>query len=301
MDRRLAENPAEDGMTPPPPDLSIRLGRLLERMGFGGGGIRREMLGDVPAPGLLPRDVAVYLPPDFKRGQPAPLLIALDGQMMPRWQLPETLTQLAARGGAVLPVVTAVPASLQRIEEYGLAGLPDFNGRGKLAEQFQNYLVHGVLAAMRQRYGVGFVREQTGLFGASMGGLCALDTAWRHPLEFGVAGIFSGSLWWRADDSDPAAQQASRLMHQRVRQTAAKPPLRLWFQAGTADETEDRDGNGVIDAIQDTTELIDELRAKGFRPGEDVIYRETPGGRHDEQTWAGELPEFLRWALPRCA
>lgn len=288
-------------MTPPPPDLSIRLGRLLERMGFGGGGIRREMLGDVPAPGLLPRDVAVYLPPDFKRGQPAPLLIALDGQMMPRWQLPETLTQLAARGGAVLPVVTAVPASLQRIEEYGLAGLPDFNGRGKLAEQFQNYLVHGVLAAMRQRYGVGFVREQTGLFGASMGGLCALDTAWRHPLEFGVAGIFSGSLWWRADDSDPAAQQASRLMHQRVRQTAAKPPLRLWFQAGTADETEDRDGNGVIDAIQDTTELIDELRAKGFRPGEDVIYRETPGGRHDEQTWAGELPEFLRWALPRCA
>ena len=45
--------------------------------------------------------------------------------------------------------------------------------------------------------------------------------------------------------------------------TAAKPPLRLWFQAGTRDEAEDRDGNGVIDAIQDTTELIDELAAKG--------------------------------------
>lgn len=284
----------------PPSDLPARLGRLLERMGLGGeGAVRREMLGDVPSPGLAPRDVAVYLPPGFRRGRSAPLLLALDGQMMPRWQLPETLTQLAARGEVEPPVVVAVPATAGRIEEYGMAGILDFKGRGKLAGSFQDYLVHGVLGAVRQRYGIGFVREQTGLFGASMGGLCALDTAWRHPQEFGVAGIFSGSLWWRADDSSPAAQQASRLMHWRVREAGTKPPLRLWFQAGTADETEDRDGNGVIDAIQDTTELIDALHAKGFRPGEDVFYRETPGGRHDEQTWAGELPGFLRWALPR--
>jgi predicted alpha/beta superfamily hydrolase len=72
----------------------------------------------------------------------------------------------------------------------------------------------------------------------------------------------------------------------------------LWFQAGTRDETADRDGNGVIDAIQDTTELIDELVKKGFRRGEDVVYHELPGGEHHESTWARALPEFLRWACP---
>jgi len=115
---------------------------------------------------------------------------------------------------------------------------------------------------------------------------------------FGIAGIFSGALWWRADDAGVAAQQASRIAHRRVRETAARPALRLWFQAGTRDETADRDGNGVIDAIQDTTELIDELVAKGFGRGTDVVYHESEGGEHHEGTWARALPAFLRWALP---
>jgi len=74
--------------------------------------------------------------------------------------------------------------------------------------------------------------------------------------------------------------------------------LRLWFQTGTRDETADRDGNGVIDAIQDTTELIDELVAKGFQRGIDVAYRESEGGEHHESTWARVLPEFLQWSFP---
>jgi len=84
-------------------------------------------------------------------------------------------------------------------------------------------------------------------------------------------------------------------MHQRVRATPTRPAVRLWFEAGTADETADRDGNGVIDAIQDTTELLDELRAKGFRDGVDLAYREVIGGEHHESTWARVLPEFLDW------
>src|SRR5258708_29171907 len=131
-----------------------------------------------------------------------------------------------------------------------------------------------------------------------MGGLGALGAAGRRPQVVGFGGIFSGSLWWRADNSSVAAQQASRIAHRRVRETKARPELRLWFQAGTRDETADRDGNGVIDAIQDTTELVDELVAKGFRRGDDVAYHESDGGEHHESTWARALPEFLRWALP---
>jgi enterochelin esterase family protein len=250
--------------------------------------------------GLASRRVTVYLPPgyDEDRADPYPLLVALDGQTMPQWRLAETLDELVKAGAIEPVVVTAVPASADRVEEYGTAGQLDFAGRGKLAKALQELIAGEVLPLMRERYHIATDAARTGIYGASLGGLCAFDTVWRRPQVFGLAGIFSGSLWWRADDSSVAAQQASRIAHRLVRETAARPPLRLWFQAGTRDEAADRDGNGIIDAIQDTTELLDELVVKGFRRGDDLVYHEIEGGEHHESTWARALPEFLRWAFP---
>lgn len=251
--------------------------------------------------GIAPRRVTVYLPPgyDAARARPYPLLLALDGQTMPQWRLAETLDALVGAGAIEPVVVAAVPASAERLEEYGMAGQLDFAGRGRQAKALQDLLAGEVLPWLRERHQVAPDAARTGIFGASLGGLCAFDAAWRRPQLFGFAGIFSGSLWWRADDSSVAAQQASRLAHRTVRETVTRPALRLWFQAGPRDEAADRDGNGVIDAIQDTTELVDELVAKGFRRGDEVVYHELEGGEHHESTWARVLPDFLRWAVPR--
>jgi hypothetical protein len=54
----------------------------------------------------------------------------------------------------------------------------------------------------------------------------------------------------------------------------------------------------VIDAIQDTTELIDELARKGFRRGIDMVYTQVEGGEHNQATWGFILPYFLRWTFP---
>lgn len=260
-------------------------------------GVRVEPLPGPGARGLADRTVQLWLPPGFRRGRPAPLLLMLDGQTAPQWRLGPALAALAA-GDRVAPVVAAVPASADRLEEHGTAGILDFAGRGRLARLFQDYLVYEVLPAARERCGLRADRARTGIFGASMGGLCAFDTAWRHPQHLGLAGVFSGSLWWRTDDRGPAAQQASRIAHRRVRETPGRPDLRLWFQAGTRDETADRDGDGVIDAIQDTRELLAALAEKGLSAGRELAYHEVAGGEHHEATWAAALPEFLRWALP---
>jgi iron(III)-enterobactin esterase len=282
-------------------DLSARLSRLLARMRAGADGVRSQAFGDLEFPtSLAERPLTVYLPPAYRPGDDVPLLLALDGQSLPQWRLPEVVEQLWKTGGAELPLVVAIPSSAARKEEYGVPGVPDFAGRGRLAAEFQGFLAGPLLAAVRERYGVGRRPARTGILGASLGGLSAFHAAWGRPDCFGVAGVFSGSLWWRSDDSDPAAQQASRITHRLVREGRAQAArARFWFQAGTEDETEDRDGNGVIDAIQDTTELIDELVTAGWKRDRDVTYRETSGGRHDEATWAQELPAFLRWAWPR--
>jgi len=250
--------------------------------------------------GVAPRAVEIYLPPGYDpdRRRAYPVLLALDGQTMPQWRLAAALDDLVA-GHAIEPVVVAaVPATADRLDEYGVAGFLDHAGRGRRAKALQDLLAGAVLPWLRENYHVADGPEHTGIFGASMGGLCAFDTAWRRPQIFGTAGIFSGSLWWRSDDSSASAQQASRIVHRNVRSATGKPPLRLWFEAGTRDETADRDGNGVIDAIQDTQELIAELEQIGFRRGEDVVYRQIEGGEHHEATWAAALPEFLRWAMP---
>jgi enterochelin esterase-like enzyme len=260
--------------------------------------VRVEKLRQIHSPELgNRRTISVYLPPGYTHDREHPLLVAHDGQEMGAWKLAGALAQHHA-AGLVSPVIAAIPANPARMHEYGTAGQLNSDGLGTRAAEFQVFVSDTVVPLLRRRYQLSRRPAQNAVMGASLGGLSAFDLAWRRPDVFGVAGIFSGSFWWRTSNVSVAEKQASRIMHRMVRDTVTKPSLRLWFQAGTRDEDEDRDGNGVIDAIQDTTELIDELVAKGFSRGRDVVYRETAGGRHHPATWAEELPEFLRWAYP---
>ena len=277
--------------------LSARLAILLLFAGIADLRAHQEILPGLDYGALSPREVRVYVPAGGVTVT-TPVLVALDGQNMFAWRLEEALAGFTAQG-RVVPLVVTIAAGADRLEEYGMAGILDYAGRGKKSAEFQRFVIASVLPAVRMRYGVTADPARTGIMGSSLGGLAAFDLAWRHSEVFGFAGIFSGSFWWRGNNASPAAQQASRLAHRLVRETPRPPRLRLWFEAGTMDETDDRDGNGVIDAIQDTTELIDELTQRGLPRGRDLVYREIKGGRHNEVTWAQALPEFLEWAVAR--
>jgi enterochelin esterase-like enzyme len=88
-------------------------------------------------------------------------------------------------------------------------------------------------------------------------------------------------------------------MHQVVRETKAKPAISAWLQTGTKDETSDRNKNGIIDAIDDTIDLIREMEAKGFKRPEEIQYVEVVGGTHDTATWGKAMAKFLVWAFRR--
>ena len=254
------------------------------------------------------RDVQIALPRPaeirkVKRDsrQSQPLLLLNDGQDLEALGILETLTTLVAAGKIGAPMVVAIPANGDRMMEYGISGEPDSRGRGARAALYARFVLDEVMPVVTER-ALGEIRAaDTAILGASLGGLSAFDLAWRNPHVFGICGVFSGSFWWRTDSSSMSARQASRIAHRLIRRTrpahTARAALRFWFQTGTEDETDDRDGNGVIDAIQDTTELIGELRAKGWQPGDDAIYREVIGGRHEPSTWAGVFAEFARFAF----
>ena len=249
------------------------------------------------------RALTVFLPPDYDR-QPDchyKVLYVNDGQDMPAVKMAETLAALIAHHEIEPIIVVAIHATRDRLHEYGTAGIANARGLGKKARKYSFFVLDEVLPYIQRRYRTLTGPPNTAIMGFSLGGLMAFDLAWNHPDVFGTVGVFSGSFWWRTEEADPHAKQESRIMHRRVRDTESPGYLRMWFEAGTDDEKEDRDKNGVIDAIQDTTELMDELELKGFRRGLDMIYTQAEGGEHHQRTWGFILPYFLRWAFPTAA
>ena len=225
------------------------------------------------------------------------LLLLNDGQDLGRMGFAAILGELYNRGVISPLLCVGIHAGSERKMEYGTAGRLDYQGWGARADGYTRFIFEELMPAVRRRYQAPDFREKA-FAGFSLGALSAMDIVWHHPQEFARAGLFSGSFWWRTKDkSDPSYNEhTDRIMPDEVRKGAHYPWLKFFFECGTEDETEDRNGNGIIDSIDDTMALIDELVARGYDRQRDIRYLEIAGGRHEVETWAGAMPEFLLWA-----
>ena len=232
-----------------------------------------------------PVQIDYYLPPD-PPGTDWGLLLINDGQDLGKMGFEGCSSFLCA----------GIYAGPERKMEYGTAAMPDYAGRGAKAKAYTRFIIEELLPAIRERYPQTRFTQKA-FAGWSLGALSAMDIVWAHPEVFSKAGLFSGSFWWRTkDQTDPAYDEdRDRIMHHLVRTGQYHPGQQFFFQCGTADETEDRNHNGVIDSIDDTQDLIKELIAKGYSPIKDIYYLEVPGGQHDLTTWAAVMPGFLQW------
>jgi len=224
------------------------------------------------------------------------LLIFNDGQDAPALKIKQNLQKLAKSGSISPSMVVAVHAH-NRLQEYGVAGQPDYKKRGSQASAYSAFVVNELWPFVKEHFPISDNVADRFMAGCSLGGLSAFDIAFNHPHIFGGAGVFSGSFWWRKKALDDGYTDADRIAHHMVRVGKTGKKLRFWFEAGTEDETSDRNNNGVIDSIEDTLDLMTELVLKGFELHHDLTYVEVKGGKHDQATWAAALPQFLKWAL----
>lgn len=250
---------------------------------------------------LLGREVAVnmLLPPDCSMSKiKYPLLLLNDGQDMKALKVREAVEKLVEDSQIENIIVAGVVAG-DRLQEYGVAFQRDYLKRGRSAKAYTKYVTTELIPYLLYKFPVQPDNECHTIAGCSMGGLSAMDLAWNHPDIFKKVGVFSGSFWWRKRDSLSRfySDHRDRLMHRQVRNGKKKEGLKFWFQTGTLDEQGDRNKNGVIDSIDDTLDLIVELTKKEYRPFYDIQYYELEGGRHNLETWAQAMPEFLKWAF----
>ncbi|MCS6967066.1 MAG: alpha/beta hydrolase-fold protein [Cytophagales bacterium] len=244
----------------------------------------------------LEKRIDLFFPYDYHPELACGLLIVNDGQDAPALQLRETLYQLT-RQKIIQPIIIAAVHATERLQEYGTAHVPDYAKRGSKAHLYTAFLIEELIPLLEQRFNLTPRPTSRGIFGCSLGGLSAFDIAWHHAWLFERVGVCSGAFWWRRHSANDNFANFDRIIHSLVRNGYHKEGLQFWFEAGTADETEDRNGNGIIDAIDDTLDLIAELYYKGYNLLTDVRYVEIQGGQHNQHTWAKAFPDFLTWAF----
>lgn len=235
-----------------------------------------------------------YLPPQDK--DDLSLLLINDGQDLPLMPFANIVESLYREQYITPLLCVGIHCGTERKMEYGTAGTLHYAGYGGKATAYTQFIMQELLPFIHDNYKQ-YTFKNTSFAGFSLGGLSALDIVLHHPRAFINVGVFSGSLWWRSrkygkdysDDKD-------RIMHQQVRKGQYYPWLRFFFECGALDELADRNNNGVIDSIDDTLDLIQELKKKGYT--DDAIeYVELSDGMHNVATWARAFPQFLVWAF----
>ncbi len=246
--------------------------------------LKREIIYDL----ILPRNAAP--------GQRFPTLYMNDGQDLEKLA-PEQLCQRYYKDGGSPFVWVSVHTNERRLQEYGTSYVADYKKRGALATAYMSFITKEMMPYIRENTPSSVAAGQNYFCGFSLGGLSAFDIVWENPGLFSKAGVFSGSFWWRSKSYEEGYDEDhDRIMHNKVKAGPFKPGLKFWFECGTNDETEDRNNNGIIDSIEDTLELIDELHTIGY-PKTDITYLEVKGGEHNFNTWQAVFRDFLDWAL----
>ncbi|WP_111982249.1 alpha/beta hydrolase [Dyella jiangningensis] len=275
--------------------------------------------------------VTVYLPPGYADKEAAntryPVLYANDGQDMAAVGLRDTLAKLYT-GHAIEPViVVAVDMLADRASGYGLSdrarrrsvvGGSRIGPIGSRAYEYSDWVATELVRYVDAHYRTRANASDRTVLGWSLGALNAFNLGWEYPDVFGRVGAFSPSFWLAADRSSPQAVESSRLAQAMVDRATARKPLRFWITVGGREETNDRNGNGVIDAVEDARDLVEGfrlpdgteergLRGLGYRvddehddrpsPDADVAFYVLADGEHNQATWKRMLPPFLVWAF----
>lgn len=240
-----------------------------------------------------------YLPKNISSPADLSLLLINDGQDLGEMQFSIILDQLLKANEITPLLCVGIHASKNRKNEYGTANALDYQGLGAKATAYNQFILEELLPFIHMHYAVEQFKQKA-FAGFSLGGLTAIDMTWNYPDVFSIAGVFSGSLWWRTKSlEDDYNDDTDRIMHHQIRNGKHHPGLRFYFTTGSLDETADRNNNGIIDSIDDTLDLIKELKKLDYDSEYEVKYINYEDGKHDVKTWGRAMPGFLLWGWGR--
>jgi enterochelin esterase-like enzyme len=246
------------------------------------------------------RDLLVWLPPGYddpaNAGKSYPVLYMHDGQNLysdhegipDEWGLDETAQRLVASGVVRPFIAVGIPhADEARIEEYVPSmgrGVTVF-GKTPHGDQHVHWIIREVMPRVERAFRVRTGAWNTGVGGASAGGLIALHAGLMHPDVFGLVLAESPALMLDEVDLDMV----------RAVESAEAVPERVYIGMG---EAENLPASGFYDRasgrhVEAARRLRDALKGRA-----EVKLVVDEDGLHNEEAWGERLPEALRFLFP---
>lgn len=215
----------------------------------------------------------VYTPPGYSAARTYPVYYVQDGVAFYRTGKLGELLDRALAQSLIDPAVLVFVEPLDRNAEY------------YLNDRYFDFLIQEVLPQVEARFSVSRQAGERGLWGASLGGLISLSTAWQHPGVFGRVISHSGAFI--------ASPQGRR--GQQIDTTAAGEWLREQLQAQPPTTLKISLDTGTLEwLLAPNRRMAAALQDLGV-PHQ---YREYPSG-HNWVTWQNALPEALLYMQGR--
>jgi iron(III)-enterobactin esterase len=238
-----------------------------------------------PAP--YTRNVAAYVPQQYKAGEAAPVIVGADG---PDPLLFKVLDNLIAEGR--VPAMVAISIGNGSGDAQGSQrGLEYDTMSGKYAELVETE----VLPLVEKECGVQLTKDPDGraTMGCSSGAACAFTMAWYRPDLYHRVLSYSGTYVNQQWPPNPETPHGAWEYHERLIAASPAKPLRVWLHVG------DRDlynPNAMRDDMHDwvvaNERMAKVLAEKGY-PYQFVFARNC--SHCDRSVKEQTLPEALEW------
>lgn len=227
------------------------------------------------------RDWSIYVPAQYRKDQPAALMIFQDGERMRdvkgRWRIPTVFDNLIARGD--MPPTIAVfinpghdkdkPRQRNRSSNRGFE-------YDSLGDRYVRFLLEEILPEVEKRYHISDDPNLRAIGGSSSGAICAFTAAWERTDQFRKVFSSVGSFTnLRGGNVYPAL----------VRKTEPKP-IRV-YMADTSGDVDNKFGSWPW-ANQ---RMASALQYMGY----DVRFEWAEGYAHNSDFGSSRFPDAMKW------
>lgn len=234
------------------------------------------------------RTIWVYLPPTYESDmKDYPVLYMFDGIFIfdddltdelsdffegifyATWKIDEHLDLIFQESGFSM-IVVAIDTEFGRSFILTPWQTPDF--RGGQGDEFMEFIVQNLKPFIDEKYRTLSDKTNTGIMGASLGGLMAGYAIFEYPEVFGKAGIFSPSFWYVDENMFELAEENLDLLDDH----------KLYFLVPSNDVEQIKIG------LDRMIEFLDE---RGFTNYKTKIQP----GYHNSLAWGAGFPEAIEW------
>jgi iron(III)-enterobactin esterase len=236
------------------------------------------------------RRVAVYVPPQYVVGTPAPFLVVQDGTSATYLNnLPPILDTMISQ--------KRVPAMIVIFVNNG-GGDAQGSERGleydTVSGTYATFIETEVLPRVAKEFNLTLTKDPEGraTMGGSSGAACALTMAWFHPELYRRVLSYSGTFVNQQSPPNPELPHGAWEYHENLIPKSPSKPLRIWLEVGERDNGFARDEASLHNWVLANQRMAATLKARGYH----YQYVFAKGAGHvDRAVVAQTLPLALEW------